>query len=1174
MFDDYSFKLFERLPVLDELNIDECRRNLSKAYMYSIKMRLELIQDKYISIDIKSLSDEELDQIEEEIKEDHPSSDFNQLYSELRRLGDTLESSAIFDDKSNDETLKASSFVAAESLSLLSTLLSRNMEIDENNNLLFSNEMIYTRVEAAMLYLIAGYDANAFTEINEISKGIKDYNLIDNDNDLLKIEYWFLMNIISFCSNQLWRIDRKQPKFSNPNKSKSLKNLIIENKYTMYSMLGDSLIFYIDWLIGEKVDGKTKSLEILQKINQISYQNRFSLYPEIFHLSKVLMVMVTVTSNRSLFHNIPVPKDNKKDFLIYLKRRTEGNVYLNSRPFIWESAKEFVGDCLPGPNKHSIINLPTGSGKSFIAELAVAQSLSNGWVLYLAPTNALVHQIRRDLKNSLSSFDGLEIRTFVGGDEYTTLENEFLNQRSDSNKFVAVMTPEKCAMSLRLNPTVFESCSLCVFDECHLLGEGLRGVTVDLVLGQILSLNEQVKLMLMSAILSNPNDLLEWLNNATSNITKISSISWKPTRSVRGAVGVENNSYIKKRRIAEENLETKPEKRKNEKFTSKLSIFYSLSGIWNTNYNDYSLMELDTEVKFKVHRKQIGNHWVYKSNPVSWVNNVSSTLGIELAAKGIPTIVFITSNRHYPFSLARNLNLGSQLPKLGDVENSFLLLAEKELGVESEVKKILKDNGIGVHTAFMLDTEKEAVERIFLSQEIKLLFATGTLAQGLNLPSVAVIIAGTRIGDRRFADTPEALNRSKALILNAIGRAGRAGFSNQSLSLIVPDNPIFYNHDKRDLTTTIGKLEVLKDKDASIKVRSPLEDFLDNIINDAIQPERASLQELTIMSMLTSSGNEVEETSKTKEILKKTYAGFAIKQKANEGKLEKASLSISKIKNEFIKNAKAPEYAITIARKSGFDFFTANIFIKIVDRHIKGFNEQTIKQWTIREWKQFLITSLKDVPPFYLRGLFPETISQKPTLLNKMLLSLRGELVRDLHWNKPAEWDRYWDEFSDILDLFMGGQSLAKIAQKLLGISGEVEFSRSGGKPLPDVLAFIKNQVETISSFAGLLVAILEEIVYKDQELPFNLNALPLAIKNGLKDHSSFYWYNYTFRNRIVAHTLASLLPLGEFSNSEELIRRVIKLRKSWLAGKIIFENISENDRDILNAAKTIIENS
>lgn len=218
MFDNYSFHLFNNLPDLPDFNIEECRRTLSKAYIYSIKIKLGLVQDEFKTIDFDILSEEEIDKIEEEIEQES-SSIYNELYHELRRLGDTLESSAIFDNIDDEESIKSASFVAAESLSLLATLLSQ--EIEQTIGLMFSNEFIYTRTEAALLYLISGYDANAQTEINEVVKGLNNLQNNENGDELFQIEKWFINNLLSLVKNNLWSINRNKPIF----KDKLYKNL-------------------------------------------------------------------------------------------------------------------------------------------------------------------------------------------------------------------------------------------------------------------------------------------------------------------------------------------------------------------------------------------------------------------------------------------------------------------------------------------------------------------------------------------------------------------------------------------------------------------------------------------------------------------------------------------------------------------------------------------------------------------------------------------------------------------------------------------------------------------------------------------------------------------------------------------------------------------------------------
>src|SRR5690606_28348991 len=84
-------------------------------------------------------------------------------------------------------------------------------------------------------------------------------------------------------------------------------------------------------------------------------------------------------------------------------------------------------------------------------------------------------------------------------------------------------------------------------------------------------------------------------------------------------------------------------------------------------------------------------------------------------------------------------------------------------------------------------------ELMFRSRSAQIMFATGTLAQGLNLPAIAVIIAGSRIGDPRGEDHDHVQRRKFSQLLNAAGRAGRAGFANQGIVVAVPDHAVAFD---------------------------------------------------------------------------------------------------------------------------------------------------------------------------------------------------------------------------------------------------------------------------------------------------------------------------------------------------------------------------------------------
>lgn len=77
---------------------------------------------------------------------------------------------------------------------------------------------------------------------------------------------------------------------------------------------------------------------------------------------------------------------------------------------------------------------------------------------------------------------------------------------------------------------------------------------------------------------------------------------------------------------------------------------------------------------------------------------------------------------------------------------------------------------VGFHHAGMVRGDRDLVEKMFHSGEIKMLVATATLAWGVNMPAYAVIIKGTDIYDPNQTDSRDI---SILDVQQMFGRAGR-----------------------------------------------------------------------------------------------------------------------------------------------------------------------------------------------------------------------------------------------------------------------------------------------------------------------------------------------------------------------------------------------------------------
>jgi activating signal cointegrator complex subunit 3 len=88
---------------------------------------------------------------------------------------------------------------------------------------------------------------------------------------------------------------------------------------------------------------------------------------------------------------------------------------------------------------------------------------------------------------------------------------------------------------------------------------------------------------------------------------------------------------------------------------------------------------------------------------------------------------------------------------------------------DNNLRKLI-NNSVGFHHAGMVRADRDVVEKLFQSGDIKMLVATATLAWGVNLPAYAVIIKGTDIYDPNLTDSRDL---SILDVQQMFGRAGR-----------------------------------------------------------------------------------------------------------------------------------------------------------------------------------------------------------------------------------------------------------------------------------------------------------------------------------------------------------------------------------------------------------------
>lgn len=132
------------------------------------------------------------------------------------------------------------------------------------------------------------------------------------------------------------------------------------------------------------------------------------------------------------------------------------------------------------------------------------------------------------------------------------------------------------------------------------------------------------------------------------------------------------------------------------------------------------------------------------------------------------------------------------------------------------------------HHGLLLPYERDLAERLYSREDgLRILTATPTLAQGMNLPADLVIIAEDSRFDR---ETNRRDLLDAAALLNAAGRAGRAGQSASGIVLIVPGRVVPLSDEDGTIGAQWTQLrEVFSQSDQCLVLDDPFEAVMDRV---------------------------------------------------------------------------------------------------------------------------------------------------------------------------------------------------------------------------------------------------------------------------------------------------------------------------------------------------------
>ncbi len=417
-----------------------------------------------------------------------------------------------------------------------------------------------------------------------------------------------------------------------------------------------------------------------------------------------------------------------------VSRKQTRTAFLSRRPFALDAFQVEAMDAIDAGDS-VLVAAPTGSGKTLVAEYAVAVALAEGEkVFYTTPLKALSNQKYHDLVRA----HGANNVGLLTGDNVI-----------NGDAPAVVMTTEVLRNMIYANSPALERLRFVVLDEVHYLQNAYRGPVWEEV---IIHSPPEVTLVCLSATVSNAEELTDWIKTVRGSTV--------PIIEERRPVTLEQHYLVATRG--------------NDQLTM-LDTFTS-GGRPNPQAT-------------AIDSRQLAKPWQRPANKSPHATPMRTDVVDHLqGAAMLPAIYFIFSRNACDDAVRQCLNAGIRLTADGERERIRAIAESKVETLSDEDLRVLGygewlaalEQGIAAHHAGMVPPFKEAVEDCFAEALVKVVFATETLALGINMPARTVVIEKLSkfTGERHEFLTPGEYTQ-------LTGRAGRRGIDDVGHAVVL-----------------------------------------------------------------------------------------------------------------------------------------------------------------------------------------------------------------------------------------------------------------------------------------------------------------------------------------------------------------------------------------------------
>lgn len=743
-----------------------------------------------------------------------------------------------------------------------------------------------------------------------------------------------------------------------------------------------------------------------------------------------------------------------------------------------------------------IVSIPTSSGKTRIAEMAILNALiSNpeGKILYIAPFRSLAYEIENSF-GDLFATAKIRVSHLYGGSLFTSLDVEELSEAS-----IVIATPEKVKAIFRCQQDFFKELSLVVMDEGHLLGREQRQVGNEIFYEELRCFLKGLdcKYLLLSAVLPNTDDLAKWLTGTDNNTYHT---NWRPSKQICGIL--------------------------NWNGVSVGLDWYKGNVISSFNRNFVVRYELPRKPRERT------KHY-YPKNRVEAI--VETARKLESFGSTLIYVPIKKSCLTYAEAYAKSMKVGQTYSFKNELERRiFELVCKETYNIPTIYDYATK--GIFYHNADLFTDVRITMEKLMQSEHPRVIIATSTLSQGVNL-GVSTVILSSVYNDRKPIS-----NRD---FWNLAGRAGRA-FADEEGKILVAFE---YDQKKTKWKNECKKSYIIKDyfENSNLDfVTSGLLEIVSSIHNIAVETGTTFGHLLELIA-----DNKplptIDNTTDVESLMSELDDCLL----SMHGSYSEDKMSLNWIEDIFTKSL-----AYIQASKGTIENVTSDNVISFVKSRVAGI----LKRIEGRDnWEYLIQSGLPLQKSIDLDSVFVDIVKlvidyrlSDKTIEGKVLL-LKN--IETLISNLPNFNDKY-----------IGLERIDEIREKWLKGTPLCEINPSKN----DEIAAIKNYYSyELPWFLNGMASMIRADEEYDEDMANVLSELALLVETGLPNKRAVKIYRSGVRSRACATEFSEHMSgifFGEYYPSSLVTSEIIQLSHSW-------SNLSERGKawvEILKAERNI----